>query len=488
MPNTQIAPQFGSEQFHATRLQLFNWGTFSDLHDIPIAGEGFLFIGRSGTGKSTVLDAFSALLIPPRWVDFNAAARETERTGRDRNLVTYIRGAWAEQKDDDSGEIMTRYLRTGTTWSSLALTFTNALGQTVVLVQVFWLRGNTNASTEVRRYFLIFERPFDLRELQDFDLDVRKLKQAFPESFARDEFRPYCERFCRLLGIENEMALRLLHKTQSAKNLGDLNTFLRDFMLDRPTTFELADRLVGEFADLNAAHQAVVIAREQVQTLTPAREGHRQLQKLEEDRATLESLRRAIEIYREIRRKGMLEEHIAELKVKAEAMQGEVLRQTQILSNQRSLLRDLEQQHREIGGDRIERWQAEKQNLENQRAERLRKQDQAKHACSKLAWAFPNSPKSFAELAAKARQEIEDWQRQRNTSREQQITLATRVKEAEKEFVSAVREVEALKRQPSNIPAEMLELRHDLAAALAIPETRLPFVGELLEVRQEDSS
>lgn len=34
------------------------------------------------------------------------------------------------------------------------------------------------------------------------------------------------------------MALRLLHKTQSAKNLGDLNTFLRDFMLDKPETFE----------------------------------------------------------------------------------------------------------------------------------------------------------------------------------------------------------------------------------------------------------
>ena len=31
--------------------------------------------------------------------------------------------------------------------------------------------------------------------------------------FSRREFRPYSERFCRLLGIESEMALRLLHKT-----------------------------------------------------------------------------------------------------------------------------------------------------------------------------------------------------------------------------------------------------------------------------------
>ena len=127
---------FAREQFRMARLQVYNWGTFSGLHDIPISEQGFLFVGRSGAGKSTLLDAFSALLVPPRWVDFNAAAREADKTGRDRNLVSYIRGAWAEQKDDASGEIATRYLRTGTTWSALALSYQNPLGQSVVLVQL----------------------------------------------------------------------------------------------------------------------------------------------------------------------------------------------------------------------------------------------------------------------------------------------------------------------------------------------------------------
>ncbi|UUZ52233.1 AAA family ATPase [Massilia sp. H-1] len=102
---------FANEQFRMTRLQVFNWGTFSDLHDVPISERGFLIVGRSGAGKSTLLDAFSALLVPPRWVDFNAAAREADRTGRDRNLVSYIRGAWAAQSDAESGEYVTRFLR-----------------------------------------------------------------------------------------------------------------------------------------------------------------------------------------------------------------------------------------------------------------------------------------------------------------------------------------------------------------------------------------
>lgn len=264
---------FDTDQFRMCRLQVFNWGTFSELHDIAVAERGFLIVGPSGAGKTTLLDAISALLVPPRWVDFNAAAREASRTGRDRNLVSYVRGAWAEQKDDESGEIAMQYLRTGTTWSALALTYGNSQGHSVVLVQLFWLRGNANGSTDVKRHYLIFERPFDLREIKDFDLDVRKLKKSYPEAFAREDFQPYRERFCRLLGIESEQALRLLHKTQSAKNLGDLNTFLRDFMLDRPETFDAAERLVGEFGELNAAHQAVVTAREQVSTLIPEQDG-----------------------------------------------------------------------------------------------------------------------------------------------------------------------------------------------------------------------
>jgi uncharacterized protein YPO0396 len=116
-----------------------------------------------------------------------------------------------------------------------------------------------NGPGDVNRHFLIFERPFELNELEVFgqsNLDVRKLKQVFPDVFSCREFRPYSERFCRLLGIESEMVLRLLPKTQSANNLGELNTFLREFIPDKPATFEVADRLVSEFDELNAAHQA----------------------------------------------------------------------------------------------------------------------------------------------------------------------------------------------------------------------------------------
>lgn len=53
----QTVSLFAREQFRMSRLQVYNWGTFSELHDVPISERGFLFVGRSGAGKSTLLDA-----------------------------------------------------------------------------------------------------------------------------------------------------------------------------------------------------------------------------------------------------------------------------------------------------------------------------------------------------------------------------------------------------------------------------------------------
>ena len=83
------------------------------------------------------------------------------------------------------------------------------------------------------------------KDFGDFNFDLRSFKRAHEDfDHFQDKFSPYAERLKRRVGIENDMALKLLHKTQSAKNLGDLNQFMREFMLDRPDTFDLAQSMV----------------------------------------------------------------------------------------------------------------------------------------------------------------------------------------------------------------------------------------------------
>ena len=477
------------QQFRMRRLQVLNWGTFHNYHDISIAEPGFLFVGRSGSGKSTLLDALTALLIPPQWQVFNAAAREGERSRRDRNLVSYIRGAWGERKDSDSGEIASQYLRKNTTWSALALTFANAEGRSVTLVQLYWLKGTTSRSDDVKRHYMIVERSFDVvKELSDFDLDVRALKHQLNdvEHYGK-KFRPYGERFRRLMSIESDMALKLLHKTQSAKNLGDLNQFLREFMLDEPQTFAAADRLVSEFTELDAAHQEVVTVRRQVETLRPACDEYGKHQEIEKNIFDHELLLSGMDGYCAGWRIKLLTKNIEELVITSEGLTGQEAQKKERLDDLKGELETLEAEHRRKGGDRIEDLKRRKADTEKQRDERLKRRGQLEGACKTLEWSTPDTTQYFSERINEARNIVESWRGGQDDIESRRDVLRDQKNKVAVDFVAVTNEVKAMQRQPSNIPNHMLELRQEIAEAIGYSESDLPFVGELIQVKEESS-
>lgn len=478
------------DQFRLARIQTFNWGTFSNVFDFPIPKEGYLFVGPSGSGKSTILDAHAALLTPPKWVDFNVAARETERHGRDRSIMTYIRGAWAQQTGE-SGEYLSQYLRTGTTWSAIAETYHNEQGRVVVLAQVLWVRGNSTAPGDAKRLYLTLEEEFDVQQLEFFakhEFDVRRFKHELVQASVHHEFSAYQERFRRLLGIDNERALRLMHKTQSAKNLGDLNTFLRDFMLDEPETFGIATRLVNEFGELNAAHQAVVAARDQIRTLKPARDEHLELDKDALERTEIQALQNAIDVYREHRRKVLLDERISELDVDLKGAEQECLRLAGIVDHEFEKLADLQRQKVDMGAGILDRLQSDIVTAEAEKPERIRKREQAAEACATMGWSVPDTVVSFVQRVEAAKRRVLSAGEFRAKLEQCKFDLRDEHRRVSDEFKTTVDEIRALERQRSNLPGKLLDLRQSMAADLNIPEEKLPFVGELLEVRSEESA
>ncbi|HSI49164.1 MAG TPA: SbcC/MukB-like Walker B domain-containing protein [Ideonella sp.] len=476
-----------SDQFRLTRIQTFNWGTFANVFDFPIPREGYLFVGPSGSGKSTVLDAHAALMTPPKWVDFNVAARENERHGKDRSVMTYLRGAWATQTSE-SGEAVKQYVRTGTTWSAISETYRNEQGRVVTLAQVLWVRGNATAPTEASRVYLTMEREFNVQELDFFpthDFDVRRFKTDLPEADMFREFSGYQERFQRLLGIDNERALRLLHKTQSAKDLGDLNFFLRDFMLDAPETFKEAAALVEGFGTLNEAHQRVVAAREQVETLIPAQLDDLERQKAVNETNVLREVAEGLDHYKERRRREMLRERIAELKVDMEGSTQAALRLGEQVEHEFGKLTDMQQQRLGMGGGILEQLQRDLAAANAERPERLKKRDLAVAACTALGWAMPDTPVWFVQIVEKARQRVLNAGQLRRELEGQKDELKGELKDKSTRFTNLVTEIKAMQAQDSNIPARLLGIRQAIAADLGIDEAKLPFVGELLEVKSD---
>lgn len=369
------------------------------------------------------------------------------------------------------------------------LTFANGEGRRVSLVHLYWLKGAATATADVRKHFLIAERDFDLAaELGEFDLDVRAFKRRLTDvDHFGDTFRPYGERFRRLLQIESEQALKLLHKTQSAKNLGDLNAFLREFMLDRPDTFDAAERLVAEFGELDSAHQEVVTARRQVEMLRPAREAHERLQALEQLIAEGERLLQGIDAHVERLRIGLLNEAVARAEARILGLEGEIRRQEEMREQAQAVLRELQARHREQGGDRIEQLEAQQREAERQRDARLARRRGAEEACRELGWTLADGPERFGEQISEARARIEAWAERKQGLQAQRDALRDELKAREAEFAEVRAEIAAMERQPSNIPSHMLTLRRRIAEGLDCAESELPFVGELLQVREEAS-
>ncbi|RDU98180.1 ATP-binding protein [Trinickia dinghuensis] len=477
------------DQFRLTRIQTFNWGTFSNVFDFSIPKEGYLFVGPSGSGKSTVLDAHAALLTPPKWLDFNVAAREGERHGRDRNGMTYLRGAWAQQTGD-GGEYVSQYLRGGTTWSAIAETYRDGQGRVVVLALVLWVKGNSTASGDAKRLYLTLEREFEIQELEFFaknEFDTRRFKRDLIDAKVHTEFSAYQERFRRLLDIDSERALRLLHKTQSAKNLGDLNVFLRDFMLDDPEAFSIATSLINEFGELNEAHQEVVAARKQIQVLKPAREDHLELERGNNDCNGLQAVQTAIDQYREYRRKVLVDERIAELEVEREASRQEIQRLSQIADDELAKLTDLQRQKLNMGSDVLLRLEDNIKATEAEKLVRLSRRDQAAAACNVMGWSVPDSVVWFVQRVEAAKQRVLKAHDLKKEVEERKDQLKADYRQASEEFTMAVAEVKALERQRSNLPARLVDLRERMARDLSIPETKLPFAGELVEVRSDST-
>ena len=85
---------FGADEtlvgFRLQRLEVFNWGTFDRrVWTLRADGRNVLLTGDIGSGKSTLVDAITTLLVPAHRVAYNKAAGAE---ARERSLRSYVLG------------------------------------------------------------------------------------------------------------------------------------------------------------------------------------------------------------------------------------------------------------------------------------------------------------------------------------------------------------------------------------------------------------
>ncbi|MGJ7538516.1 MULTISPECIES: ATP-binding protein [unclassified Variovorax] len=486
LPETSVSDalldQEWARQYRLHRIQIKDWGTYHGLLTMGVPHKGQLLVGHSGSGKSTIFDAHSVLLTPPTRLRLNQASRDSGKSADDRSVINYVRGVWGTAQGGD-GRGVAKVLRPSTTWSAIAEVYRNGAGQVVTLAHLYWLRG---ASNDLHKRYLLAEGEFDLRELDFFpesDFDTTKLHRTLKakgiEPF--DAFSRYMAAFTKVLGIRDEMALRLLHKTQSTKSVDSITAFLREFMLDEPNTFEVAKNVVDQFQKLKEAHSDWHTATQQRDVLKPAREAHQRLQSLGLEENRLKEVASGITHFETPLGIEVHERAITRSDLRIRRMRA--LLDTRVGALQAAEARHTDAIRREAlgGGDELRSLQKalEDTRQRGRDAKALRENLQA--ACKVLERAIPVDEDEFAQLYADASRAVDDGAVVDNAPFVKAVSTRTALEPPQKE---AQAQLAALARAPrSNVPAEQQQIREALARALDVEIDSLPFAAELMTVK-----
>ncbi|OHV44247.1 hypothetical protein BCD48_25760 [Pseudofrankia sp. BMG5.36] len=472
--------------FRLDRLELLNWGTFHRrVWTLRVGGHNGLLTGDIGSGKSTVVDAVTTLLLPAQRISYNRAAGAESR---ERTLRSYVQGHYKSERVESSGGSRPVGLRTdGSTYSVLLGVFVNeALGATASLAQVFWQPADDAGQPE--RFYATAERDLGIAaDFADFGEDIpalkRKLRRAGVD--VHDGFPGYGRAFRRLLGIESEQAMELFHQTVSMKSVGDLNEFVRAHMLEKQDVGRRIDELVAHFEDLTRAHAAVRRARDQLEALTPLLGDCDEYDQLGGRERALAAEAQAVRYFVADRTAAFLRGEIRQLDVRIEQ---DTARAGQLDAQVRALRADekrLELQRAGLGGGRLGEIERELGRLgqdRETREARARVFDTRLAALSldavRDAGEFDQRRREFTRLA-----ETLAGQRQQLEARRSDLDVQSRMIRDES---AALRdEIASLRQRRSNIPVRSLELRGRLCSETGLDAAELPFAGELIQISPE---
>jgi len=489
MKNEPLALDFGTDEslsgFRLQRLEVFNWGTFdARVWTLRADGRNALLTGDIGSGKSTLVDAITTLLVPAHRVAYNKAAGAE---ARERTLRSYVLDHYKAARSESGGSGRPVALRGPNSYSVILAVFHNAgYDQTVTLAQVFWLK---DPQGQPLRLYAVAERALTIAaDFADFGTDITKLRKRLRAAkvVVEDSFPPYGALFRRHFGIHNEQALELFHQTVSMKSVGNLTDFVRSHMLE---PFDVAPRLaalIAHFDDLNRAHAAVLKAQAQVGLLQPLvadGERHAELSAaIEQQRAA----REALGSYFAGIKATLLDQRLLHLAEDLVRHDSAVLRMGAQQREQQAQERELRRAIADAGGDRIERLSldiAAKEAEKQRRSAKAARYDALRQSLGLLAMHGAEDFLAQRQLCAPLREAAAE----REAALQNELNeLGVAFAQGRKEHAELEAELSSLRSRRSNIDAQQVALRATLCQVLRLSEADMPYAGELIQVREDE--
>ncbi len=471
----------GRAGYRLNRLEVYNWGTFDRrVWRLEPGGDTALLTGDIGSGKSTLVDAVTTLLLPAHRISYNKAAGAESR---ERTLRSYVEGHYKSERNEVTGQTRPVGLRDQHAYSVILGVFGNlGYDETVTVAQVF--RQKDTAGQPDRFYVTALRELAIAEDFAGFGPELKDLRARLRDrgALVHTTYPDYSRHLRRLLGIASPQALDLFHQTVSMKSVGNLNEFVRSHMLEPADAGERVEKILSHFEDLTRAHDAVRRAREQLDALAPLVAGVATYDEALRRRDGIETQRAAVRLYFSELRIRLLTAAIATTEEAREDRRHE----SEIVEARRRALAEeresLIEQRARSGGDRIADLErtalAATDQAEQRRARRARFDERV--AAAGLAEVIDRA--GFTALGPSITARRGRLESDHADLESRQATAQGRRGELLRQGEEIRVEVESLTSRTSNIPSAQLSVRDQLAEALGIEPAELPFAGELLDV------
>lgn len=465
-------------------LEVYNWGTF-DRHvwKLDPAGRTTLLTGDIGSGKSTLVDAVTTLLLPANKISYNKAAGAGSK---ERSLRSYVEGHYRSERNEATGASRPVGLREQRSYSVILGVFVNeGHNDAVTIAQVFHAKDRTKQPD--RFYVTARSRLSIAEDFSGFGSDLKQLRARLRKGGAEIDstFPDYARRMRRLTGIKSEQAMELFHQTVSMKSVGNLNDFVRSHMLEPADAQKQIATIVDHFENLTKAHAAVHRATEQLERLEPLIAAADKYDAAAERHTQHSAERDALAVFIA----ELTLDVLAGLLVAAERELAESqATQREIEDRRAALLPRREALHAErvsAGGDRLSHLDVEIPEaaaLVSRRGDRRTRYD----TLIEYAGLEPvRSGAEFRDRAVMAATGTRRAQAERDVITERKRPLVLTHGQDRARVGELETEIQGLSERRNNLPIDLVRLRNELCRALDFDESELPFAGELIEVEED---
>ncbi len=478
--------------FRLHSLEIWNWGTFDkEVFILEPQGETSLLTGANASGKTTLVDALLTLLVPQKVV---RSYNQTVGSRGERSEETYLAGEYGETEDFVNNTRSVKKLRPDKTktQSVLLAVFRNEK-QFVTLAQARWYQG-----ADLKKAFVIAKDKLSIaQDFSPFDSQhewKKRLKQQYPKKGSHEVIyiaegpTDYATRMRNLLGMRTEKAHSLFNKIIGLKVLGDLNEFVRQQMLEQGDSETEFQNIKAYLKTLNDAHRAIEKAYQQIEILTPIKEKYKLLKEKDTQLRKLNNHHEIAPYWFGEKQKKLIEEFLNLKEREVDILNVEIKETQQKFEEASEEERELDIQIKnDRVGNQISNLQSKEKRLSGEKREKEREMERYNKLAEKLRLVLnPQSAEVFQEQRTTASQNKVALESDFEKQKDNEFSSRKQLEDAEKEFEAVSNELMVLRDQKNNITGDTARIRRELLVHLGATEHEIPFIGELIKVKESE--